>query len=92
MQCAKSPAGSPLGECHARYDRTRAAAAKVPLKEWVPALAKEIHGKKWSPNLDFVTHLQAQQLAPSLGIQWANEMPAADVAKLVDAVTELNRK
>jgi hypothetical protein len=26
MQAAKSPAGSPLGECHARYDRIREAA------------------------------------------------------------------
>lgn len=89
MLCAKSAPGSPLGACHARYEATRAA-APVPLKEWVPALAKEIHGAKWSPNLDFVTHLQAQQLAPSLGIQWANEMPAADVTALREAVLALH--
>jgi hypothetical protein len=62
------------------------------LKEWVPALAQEIHGAKWSPNLDFVTHLQAQQLAPSLGIQWANTMSAADVDALKTAVRELHAK
>jgi hypothetical protein len=59
------------------------------LGDWVPVLAKEIHGEDWSPNLELVTHLQAQTEARRLGIQWAKEMPAADVERIIDAT--LNR-
>ena len=60
------------------------------LKDWVPALAQEVYGKKWSPNCDFIIHLQAQAEARGLGIQWRNEMDAADVAKLADAVRTIH--
>lgn len=58
----------------------------VSLKDWVPSLAEEVFGTKWSPNCDFIIHLQAQQEASRLGITWGRDMPAADVSRLVGAV------
>jgi hypothetical protein len=58
----------------------------VTLKEWVPALAERIYGPKWSPNLDFTTHLEAQREARKLGIGWAADMPAADVERISAAM------
>lgn len=58
----------------------------VSLRDWVPALAQEVFGTKWSPNCDFIIHLQAQQEAGRLGITWGRDIPAADVARLIDAV------
>jgi len=54
----------------------------VETKEWVKALAEEIHGKQWSPNLDFVTHLEAQQIAGKQGIPWGGQLAAEDAATL----------
>lgn len=56
------------------------------LTEWIPDLAQEVYGKKYSPNCDLILHLEAQQTARPLGIQWAFEMPAADVAQLQEVI------
>jgi hypothetical protein len=58
----------------------------ITLTDWVPDLAKTIFGDKWSPNHDFITHLEAQREARRLGIQWAKEMVAADVERIIDAM------
>lgn len=64
----------------------------ISLTDWVPVLAKEIYGTKWSPNCDFIIHLQAQGEAGRLGIAWRRDMPVADVERLVDAVLDMHRK
>ncbi len=61
----------------------------VDLTEWVPALAEEIHGKNWSPNMDTITHLEAQRHAHTLGISWARVMPVTDVEKLKTAMRDM---
>jgi hypothetical protein len=62
------------------------ATTTLDLAQWVPALAQELTGDSYSPNMDLITHLQAQQCAKALGIQWANTMEAADVDKVRDAM------
>jgi hypothetical protein len=58
----------------------------VKLTEWVPQLAKEVTGSKYSPNWDFIIHLDAQRLAPSFGISWTGDMPKEDIDILSGAV------
>lgn len=60
------------------------------LSEWLPALAQELHGKGWSPNLDFVTHLDAQNAAKHLGIRWAHHMATEDITLIQDALRHLD--
>ena len=52
------------------------------LTAWVPELAKELNGKRWSPNCDMIVHLEAQQSARKLGIKWGFEMPETDVEQI----------
>ena len=54
----------------------------IQLTEWVPALAKEIHGRKYTPNHDMTTHLEAQRFARLMGMTWGKEMKAFEVAEL----------
>jgi hypothetical protein len=58
----------------------------ISLKDWIPALAQTLHGAAWSPNLDFVTHLEAQQEAKKLGIAWSRDMDGADVMSIIVAM------
>lgn len=62
------------------------ATTTLDLAQWVPALAQELAGENYSPNYDLITHLQAQQCAKALGIQWGKNMEAADVDKVRDAL------
>lgn len=56
------------------------------LSEWIPALAQELHGTRWSPNLDMVVHLDAQNAAKHLGIRWAHHMATDDITLIQDAL------
>jgi hypothetical protein len=62
------------------------ATTTLSLAQWVPDLAKELTGDSYSPNYDLITHLQAQQCANTLGIQWANTMEAKDVDRIREAM------
>jgi hypothetical protein len=52
------------------------------LTEWVPALAKEIHGAKYTSNHDMITHLEAQRFARMMGMKWGKTMNAYEVDEL----------
>lgn len=56
--------------------------ATIKLTEWVPALAKELNGKAYTPNHDMITHLEAQKFARMMGMKWGREMPAYEVTEL----------
>lgn len=64
----------------------------VGLRAWVPALAQGVYGAEWSPNCDFIIHLQAQQEAKRLGITWGRDMSAVDVILLMGAVLGIHGK
>lgn len=52
------------------------------LTKWIPALAKELYGKQWTPNHSMIVHLKAQAVAKRLGIQWGFEMSTKDINTL----------
>ena len=60
------------------------------LTEWVPALAREIHGKKYTPNHDMITHLQAQQFAKMIGVKWGREIEDYNVESIKEGVRAMN--